>query len=221
LILSESDDAIFREVDDEVRQDEYKKLWDKYGKYAGTVAMLFVGAVAAWQGYQYYQQKQAEDASVFYFDALKKASDGKNDDALASLAQVHHIGYSQLAQLQQAAIFAAKGDVEKAVGAYDAFAADAKSDLAMADLARIRAGYLLVDTQSPDQLLTRLGRFDKDDALWHNEAREIFGLSAWRVKDFTMADRYFNAILTDKNSSGAMKQRAEMMVQLVSPNLKK
>jgi hypothetical protein len=219
--LSESDDAIFREVDDEVRQDEYKKLWDKYGKYAGTVALLFVGAVAALQGYQYYQQKQAEDASVVYFDALKKASDGKNDDALAALAVVHHAGYGQLAQISQAGILATKGETDKAVAAYDAFAADVKSDAALADLARIRAGYLLVDTQSPDQLLTRLGRFDKDDALWHNEAREIFGLSAWRVKDFTMADRYFKAILADKESSGAMKQRAEMMAQLISPNLKK
>ncbi len=219
--MSESDDAIFREVDDEVRQDEYKKLWDKYGKYAGTVALLFVGAVAAWQGYQYYQQKQAEDASVFYFDALKKATSGKGDDALASLALVHHVGYSQLAQIQQAGILGSKGDVEKAVVAYDAFAADAKSDAALADLARIRAGYLLVDTQSPDQLLTRLGRFDKDDALWHNEAREIFGLSAWRVKDFVMSDRYFKAVAADKEASGAMKQRAEMMLQLISPNLKK
>ncbi len=219
--MSESDDAIFREVDDEVRQDEYKKLWDKYGKYAGTVALLFVGAVAAWQGYQYYQQKQAEDASVFYFDALKKATSGKGDDALASLALVHHVGYSQLAQIQQAGILGSKGDVEKAVAAYDAFAADAKSDAVLADLARIRAGYLLVDTQSPDQLLTRLGRFDKDDALWHNEAREIFGLSAWRVKDFAMSDRYFKAVAADKEGSGAMKQRAEMMLQLISPNLKK
>ncbi len=219
--MSESDDAIFREVDDEVRQDEYKKLWDKYGKYAGTVALLFVGAVAAWQGFQYYQLKQAEDASVIYFDALKKATNGKSEDALAALAVVHHSGYTQLAQIQQAGILGAKGDVEKAVAAYDAFSADAKSDPALADLARIRAGYLLADTQSPDQLLPRLGRFDKDDALWHNEAREIFGLSAWRVKDYSMADRYFKAVVADKESSGAMKQRAEMMLQLISPNLKK
>jgi hypothetical protein len=221
LILSESDDAIFREVDDEVRQDEYKKLWDKYGKYAGTLALLFVGAVAAWQGFQFYQVKQAEDASVVYFDALKKASDGKSDDALAALAAVHHVGYGQLAQMQQAAVLGTKGEVDKAVAAYDAFAADPKSDPALADLARIRAGYLLVDTQSPDQLLSRLGRFDKDDVLWRNEAREIFGLSAWRVKDYTMADRYFKAVASDKDSTGAMKQRAEMMLQLITPNLKK
>jgi len=57
--------------------------------------------------------------------------------------------------------------------------------------------------------------------LWHNEAREIFGLSAWRVKDFTMADRYFKTVVADKGSSSAMKQRGEMMLQLISPNLKK
>ncbi len=217
--MSESDDAIFREVDDEVRQDEYKKLWDRYGKHAGILAAVFIGAVAAWQGWQFYQQKQAENASVFYFDGLRKAADGKTDEALASLAQVQHAGFGQLGKIEQAAILGSKGDIEKAVAAYDAVAADSSTDRALADLARIRAGYLLVDTQSPDQLLTRLGRFDKDDVLWHAEAREIFGLSAWRVKDFTMAERYFKAIAADKDGTSAMKQRADMMLQLIAPNL--
>ncbi len=217
--MSENNDAIFREVDEEVRTEEMKKLWDRYGKHIGVAAVVFIGAVAAWQGWQYYQVKQAEEASSYYFDATKKAAQGKNDDALASLAVVNHAGFGQLAKMQQAAILGAKGETDKAVAAYDAFAADATSDPALADLARIRAGYLLIDTQSPDQLLTRLGRFDKDDAQWHNEAREIFALSAWRVKDYAMANRYFSAIMADEKATAGLKQRAQLMLQLIAPNL--
>jgi hypothetical protein len=217
--LTDNNDAIFREVDDEVRQEEYKKLWDRYGKQIGIVAALFIAAVAAFQGWQYMQQKQAEDASAIYFDATKKAASGKQDDALAALSAVTHPGYGQLAKLQQAAILAAKGEPDKAVAAYDLFASDQASDSALADLARIRAGYLLADTKSPDELLSRLGRFDKDDVLWHNEAREIFALSAWRVKDYAMADRYYNAIVADTGATQGLKQRAQMMLQLIAPNL--
>ena len=217
--MSENNDAIFREVDEEVRQEEYKKLWDRYGKHIGVAAVLFIGAVAAWQGWQYYQVKQAEDASAFYFDATKKAALGKPDDALAALAAINHPGFGQLAKMQEASILGSKRETDKAVAAYDAFAADAASDPALADLARIRAGYLLIDTQSPDQLLTRLGRFDKDDAQWHNEAREIFALSAYRVKDYAMAHRYFDAIQADEKASPGLKQRAQMLLQLIAPNL--
>ncbi len=217
--MTENNDAIFREVDDEVRQEEYKKIWDRYGRHFMVAGVVFIAAIAGWQGWDYLQLKQAQDASTIYFDALKKAGAGKQDDAIAALGAVNHAGFGQLAKLEEAALIADKGDVEKAVSAYDQFAANTASDPALADVARIRAGYLLADTQSPDQLLTRLGRFDKDDALWHNEAREIFGLSAYRVKDFAMADRYFNAISADAKATQGQKQRAQLLLQLIGPNL--
>ena len=219
--MSDTDESLFREVDEEVRQDEYKKIWDRYGKHFTTLAILAVAGVAAFQGWRYYQVKQAEDAGAVYFAALKKAADGKTDDALSALAAVNHPGFGQLAALQSAALLAKKGDIEKAVAAYDAFAANAANDPALADMARIKAGYILVDTATPDQLLPRLGKFDKDGAIWRQEAREIFGLAAWRVKDYVMADRYMQAIYSDAEATPSMKQRAQIMIQLIAPHLVK
>lgn len=217
--MSENNEALFREVDEEVRQEEMMKLWNRYGRHMIVLAIVLIGAVAAWQGWKYYELQQAQTAGSVYYDALKKVADGKLDDASASLAAVNHEGFGSLAKLEQAAILATKGDTDKAVAAYDAFAADNSNDSALADLARIRAGYLLVDSQSPDQLLTRLGPFDNETSIWRNEAREIFGLSAWRVKDYAMADRYFGAIVIDPKAGAGLKQRAQMMLQLVAPNL--
>ncbi len=217
--MSETDESLFREVDEEVRQDEYKKLWDRHGRKITVVAVLIVALVAGYQGWKAYQLKQAEDAGTIYFDALRKANEGKTDDALAALAAVNHAGFGQLARLREGILLAAKGETDKAVAALDAFAADSANDPALADVARIRAGYALVDTAKPDELLTRLGRYDNDKSIWRNEAREIFGLTAWRVKDYTMADRYFKAIQDDKDASQAMRERAAMMSQLIAPNL--
>ncbi len=217
--MSDTDESIFREVDDEVRTEEYKKIWDRYGKYFTGVAIVVVAAVAGFQGWKYYQVKQSEDAGVIYADAVKKAADGKAEDAMAAFAAVNHVGYTQLAKLQEAKLMADKGDAEKAVAAYDAFAADPTNDPALADLARIRAGYMLVDTKSPDELLLRLGRFDKDGQVWRNQTREIFGLSAYRIKNYTTADRYMRAIYDDAEAPAAMRQRAQLMVQLIAPNL--
>ena len=199
-----TDESLIREVDDEVRQDEYKKLWDRYGTSLSGLVFLVVAAVAGFQGYKYDQQTQAEEASIVYSDAVKKANAGKYDDALSALAVVKHAGFGQLAKMREAAVLADKGDIDKAAAVYDAVALDSATDPALADLARIRGGYLLVDKVTPDQLLTKLGKFDKEGSDWRFAAREIFGLSAFRTKDFVMADRYMNAIFVDPDAPQAM-----------------
>ncbi len=216
-----TDESLIREVDEEVRQDEYKKLWDRYGTLITGAIVLAVGAVGAYEGYKYYQKSQSEAASVVYMEAVKKAQDGKHEDALAALAAVRHVGFGQLAKLREAAVLGEKGDIDKAVATYDALSADTGTEPALADLARIRAGYLLVDKATPDELLTKLGKFDQDDSVWRFAAREIFGLSAFRIKDFVMADRYMNAIYADPKAPSALKQRAQMMIQLIAPDLPK
>ena len=216
-----TDESLIREVDDEVRQDEYIKLWDRYGNVLTGVVVLVVAGVAAFQGYKYYQVKQAEEASIVYGDAVKKASAGKFDDALSALAVVKHVGFGQLAKMREAAVLAEKGDIDKAISTYDAIAGDGATDPAISDLARVRAGYLLVDKATPDELLTKLGKFDNEVSVWRFAAREVFGLSAFRTKDFVMADRYMNAIYADPDAPQAAKQRAQVMLQLIAPDLPK
>jgi hypothetical protein len=216
-----TDESLIREVDEEVRQDEYQKIWTRHGNKIIAVAVAAVLAVAGFEGWKYFQRTQAEQASIVYFDAAEKAEVGKLEDALAALAAVKHQGFGQLAKMREAAVLADKGDTEKAIATYDAIVADASTDPVLADLARIRQGYLLVDTKTPDELLTKLGMFDKDGNAWRHAAREIFGLAAYRVKDFAMADRYMNAIFSDPDAPQSLKQRAQVMVQLIAPELPK
>ena len=41
-----SDESLFREVDEEVRQDQFKKLWKQYGNYFTALAVVMVLLVA-------------------------------------------------------------------------------------------------------------------------------------------------------------------------------
>jgi hypothetical protein len=220
-LVAVSDESLFREVDEEVRQEQYKKLWEKFGNYFVALCLIIVASVAGVKGYQYFQMKQSQAAAVVYFDAVKSASDGKFDDALKALDVVSHPGFKQLGLLQQAGVLAEQGKTKEAVAAFDAVAADQSVDATMRDLARIRAGYLLADSLKPDELISRLGSFDRDGQVWRHAAREIFGLAAYRTGDFSMADRYVNANFADPDTPQDMRQRAQVMIQLLTPLLQK
>ena len=57
---------IFQEVEEEIRRERLKQLWDRYGLYIVIAAVLIVGAVAGWRGWQWYETKQAAEAGAAF-----------------------------------------------------------------------------------------------------------------------------------------------------------
>jgi len=53
---------LFDEVDEEVRREQLKKLWDRYSIFIIAGAILIVAAVGGWRGYQYLEAKKAAEA---------------------------------------------------------------------------------------------------------------------------------------------------------------
>jgi len=214
-----SDESLFREVDEEVRQDEYKKLWSRYGNALVALSVIVVAGVAGFKGWEYWQVKQAESAGLNYFNALKTAAGEKPEEGLQQLAAINHSGFKALAELRSAALMAKQGDVEGALKTYAALSADAAFDPTLRDAADIRAAYLMVDSATPADLQAKLKRFDVDGGPWRNQMREIVGLAAWRVKDYALADKTMNEIAADTTAAPGVRQRAQTMIGLLAPLL--
>jgi hypothetical protein len=106
-------DTFLREVDEAVRQDQYKKLWDRYGVYALGFAVLVVAGVAGYKGWTYWQLKRAQDAGSQFSQALQDSTDtAKAHAILTDLAQSGPEGYRVLARFQLAAAEAKAGDAD-------------------------------------------------------------------------------------------------------------
>jgi hypothetical protein len=214
-----SDESLFREVDEEVRQEQYKKIWKQYGNYFTAMAVAVVLLVAGFKGWQYWQLSQSEKAARVFADAVTKLEEGKTADADAAFAAIDHAGYAKLGILRRAAALASQGKTDEAVALYDALADDQKSEQSIRDLARVRAGYILVDKLAPAGLISRLGAFDNEESPWRGPAREIFALTAYRTGDYSMADRYLNAIIADQGVALELRQRAQLLLEVITPLL--
>ncbi len=217
-----SEDSLFREVDEEVRREQFAKLWQRYGNYVVAVSVLIIVAVAGVKGWQWWEKRQAEQAGSAYQQALTQLEQDKTAQAERSFAEIasgSHKGYATLARLQLAGALAERGETAEAVEAYDKIAADGAVEQELRDLARIRAGYLLAGSASPEELETRLRPLDRPNSRWANAVREIRAIAAYRAGDYALADRLMNEILVDPEAPQGMRQRAQLMVELLQPSL--
>ena len=208
---------IFDEVDEEVRREQLKKLWERYSHYIIAAAILVVLAVAAWRGYQYWEARKAVAAGAAYDAATALADDGKHDEAEAAFAKLADdgtAGYRVLARLRAAAELGER-DPKAAVAAYDSIAADSAGQPLVSDLAILRAGFLLVDTASYQEMLQRLEPLAQPAGVFRHSARELLALSAWRNSDTPAARKWADAARGDPDAPSGLRARMEVLGELL------
>ena len=210
---------LFDEVDEDVRRDQLKKLWDRYSIYIVAGALLIVASVGGWRGYQYLEaQKAAEAGSAF--DAAVELSEqnkhGEAEAAFSKLAASAPSGYRMLARLRAAAEVASR-DPQAAVKMYDDISADRSIGATEQDLARIRAAGLLLDTATYPAMLQRLEAATKPEATFRHSARELLALSAWRANDTAATRQWLDLIANDGETPSGLRSRAEALQALLPP----
>jgi hypothetical protein len=210
---------LFDEVDEEVRREQLKKLWDRYSIYIIAAAFLIVAAVGAWRGFQYLEAQKAAEAGAAFDAAIDLSDQGKHAEAEAAfdkLAATAPAGYRMLARLRAAGEVATH-DPKASARLYDEIAADPGVATEQQDLARIRAAGLLLDSEAYPNMLKRLELAAKPDATFRHTARELLALSAWRANDTAAARQWLDMIANDGETPSAMRSRAEALQALLPP----
>ena len=210
---------IFHEVDEEVRREQLKKLWERYGAYVIALAIVVLLGVAGWQGYDWWERKKAAESGAEFEAALMLSEDGKQDEAQAALnklATTGSSGYRVLARLRAAAELG-KRDAAAAAKIYDELAADGSNGEVLQDFAAVRAGYLLVDTASYDEMRRRLEPATAANRAFRHSARELLALSAWGAGNSKSARDWAEMVITDPEAPPGTRNRAEVYIALVGP----
>ena len=210
---------LFDEVDEEVRREQLKKLWEKYSLFIIGAALLVIAAVGGWRGYQYLEAKKAAEIGDAFNKAAELSTQNKRAEAeaaFADLAAKAPSGYRMLARLR-AAGEAADRDPKAASKMFDDIAADRSVGTVEQALARIRAAGLLLDTASYNDVQQRLQSDAAPDATFRHAARELLALSAYRANDATAARKWLDMIEADNDTPPSLRSRAEALQALLPP----
>ncbi|WP_131193797.1 tetratricopeptide repeat protein [Lichenihabitans psoromatis] len=206
-----------REVNEEVRQDQFRRFLERYWIVILAVVVLVLGAVGAWRANLYFTTRQAQVSGGQYLDALDLTRAGKAVEAKAALDAVVKDGTPGYKLLARFRLAAETGQTDATAGAqaFDAIAADGSVDASLRDLARLRAALLLLDQESYADIKKRLDPLADANNGYRNSARELLAIAALKAGQSDDAGRALDAIETDPTTTAALRQRAEAMLGLV------
>ncbi|MEE2997451.1 MAG: tetratricopeptide repeat protein [Pseudomonadota bacterium] len=212
---------IFREVDEELKQERYEKLWREYRWYIIGAAVVIVAVVAGRQAWNEYQTSQRYAEGKRFTAAAALLLDGKTTEAanaFSGLAQNTSSGYGVLSRFYQASIAAKAGDTLHAIEIYDRIADDSGVPNSMRQLAAVLATFqaLKVSSISGQTIRDRIQPMTGAGKPYRHVALEILALTAQRDGDADAARANYQAIVDDPKAATGIRTRAAQMLNILS-----
>ena len=193
---------IITEINQELRQDRSKALWNKYGIYVIAAVVAIVVVVAGRQAYVGYETSTRENAANTYLSAVEAETPALLDKIAAEQGE----GYAMLAKFTNAARLAEDGD-DGAEAAYLAIANDANLSDIYRQAATVMATMNAASATSADEKLQRLVPIGNVPGPWQNLALEMMIGFALEKGDIAAARKHYETLRFSTNLSSDVNQR--------------
>ena len=193
---------IITEINQELRQDRGRALWNKYGIYVIAAVIAIVVVVAGRQAYVGYQDSARIDAANAYLSAVESGS----VTSLEAIAAQDGEGYPMLAKFTAAARLVEQNDA----GAESAYLQIA-NDESLSAIYREAATIMAVMNASPfttaADKMARLVRIGNAPGPWQNLALEMMIGVALEQGDAASARKHYETLRFSTNLSADLNQR--------------
>ena len=208
---------VFEEVEGELRSARYQSMVRGGWPYAlALVVAVLLVTVGIW-GFNQHQIAEQSKASVTYAQGLDAmaANDLAGADAkFAAVSASAPPGYRALSLMQQAGIQVAKNNTAAAVQLFDRAAKTAPDDI-LADAARLKAAYLLMDSRPLAEVEARLTPLTGDKRPYRMLAREALGLARLQAGKIDAARADFAVLSLSQDVSPQSRARAQAALNLI------
>jgi hypothetical protein len=211
-------DDIIREIEDDLRSDKLKRLWQRYHVLVYIAAGLIVVGVGGGEIWKQHQAAKRAAESVHYAEAMQLAEKGDvagAGKALEALGQAGG-GYATLARLYDADLHAKQGDLDGALQRYDAVAEDSGADRLFRDLAVLLGAGHRIDRDDPTSVTQRLQPLLADGNPWRFSARELVAIAALKAGNVADARTNLTRLSDDPAAPPGIRGRAAELLKTLS-----
>ncbi len=205
-------DGLMSEIESDLRDDEFRKIWRRYGHVIVGAVIALVAGVFGVQAWRQYETDARAALATRYTVAARALDAGQYDDALAGFGEVAAKpgeGYAALARLGQAAAQIQKKDLDGAIATYKALAGDTRADPIFRDLATVLRVLHSLDRDDPKTLEAVLTPLLAPNNAFNHSALELSALLAAKQGDNARAAKLAEQIVTNANAPQGLRQRAQ------------
>ncbi len=205
-------EEFIRGVDEDLRSEQLKAMWKKYGPYVITflvVTVLFVAGFVTLKNYN--ESKYAKVADQFSkVDQSVQANDMEEAlTNLQALSDTNVSGYKVLVAFKEADIELERGNPAIAIEALDKLVNAAGVDKVYRDLASLKAAMIALDTASYEEIKTRLAPLTIEGNNWKYMAKELLAMAALAAGQAEEAKSVLTELEQDLEAPADVKGRAK------------
>ncbi|SCA57921.1 conserved hypothetical protein [Candidatus Terasakiella magnetica] len=207
---------LFKEIDEELRQDKATLLWKQYGNtlIAAIVAVIIaVGGYEGWKAYDLDNRQVLGDQYASALDLARKDNFADASKAFQELAGQGGLGYGTLARLQEAGLLARENKYQEASNAYFLIAQNGEIDPVFRDMALILGALNGLDVLDAQDIIQRLDPLVGGTNPWRHSAKEIQAYAQAKAGNGAKAAELMKNLAEDASAPPGVRQRANEFAQ--------
>lgn len=216
-------DEFLEEVEKDIQQEKWHKIWNKYGKFFSYLAGGFFACAAFGLMWKNYEAQKKNEIALEFSTAQHLLETGKKKEALnllESISASSHRGYAGLSLLMRASYFFQQNDRSKALALYKEASVRENFPSSLRDLAILMTALIVLDEKFSQPLyqkaLKDLEPLTHKDHAWHPLALEFSGLLLHRLNQLDKASDHFVKAAQDPKSPDGVRMRCQLLSQMVA-----
>lgn len=213
----DAEKAFFDEVDEEVRNERFKELMNKYGVYILAFLIVILSITVGYERIAMWRLHKSEQTNVQYVKALAKTGDYNNNIVeLENIVATENGLYKDIAHLQIANILLDNNEIDKALDVLNKIVKDSTISEKIKEIAVIKIATYKVDNASFDEINSLLSPIIAKNGSWSLVAKELLAMSAIHNKDIEKAKSIYQELLINSNVSTDLKTRINDMLAFLN-----
>lgn len=212
-------DAFIREVDEDLKNESLKKLWDKYGLFITLFVVIVLTLAVSYESLKSWYIKRAENWSEIYATALSLQNQGRYDDssqALSMIVDKKFGAFADLARMQQVNILIDSGKTEEAKELLSNIISEKSVNPQLQDVALIKLASYKQDTASRQEMEDLLSPIIKNPKnAWYAFAQDMLAMVSIRDGDTKTAKEIYNNLLENNDVSDDVKNRIKDILSVL------
>ncbi|MDO4184116.1 MAG: tetratricopeptide repeat protein [Rhodospirillales bacterium] len=212
-------DAFIREVDEDLKNESLKKLWDKYGLLITICVVAVLTLAVSYESLKAWYIRRAENWSDAYAVALTLQSQGKYEESSQALSMIidkKFGSFADLAKMQQINVLLDSGKANEAQDLMSQIIADKSFNAQLRDVATVKLASYKQDSASFQEMATLLSPITSNSKnAWYAFANEMLAMIHVRDGNVEEAKSIFNNLLENNDVSDDVKNRIKDILSVL------